>query len=88
VARVGLTKARRILVVEDSPDIRELWVLWFTLAGFTVTVAANGREALEQVRRERPDVVLMDLSMPVMDGIEASGGFAATRPQLICRFLR
>jgi chemosensory pili system protein ChpA (sensor histidine kinase/response regulator) len=45
--------------------------MWLMLSGFKVAEAANGREALEQVRHHRPDMVLMDLSMPLMDGVEA-----------------
>jgi len=62
---------RRILVVEDSPDIRELWRLWLTLSGFIVDEAANGAEGVQKAREQRPDLVLMDLLMPVMDGVEA-----------------
>ena len=62
---------RMILVVDDSPDARELWRVWLTYRGFDVIEARNGAEAVEQVTRHVPDLVLMDLTMPVMNGLEA-----------------
>lgn len=58
----------RILIVDDEPDMR--WVLRgvFEDAGFEIAEAGNGREALDQLDREKPDVVLTDIAMPVMDG--------------------
>ena len=57
-----------VLVVDDEPDIRELIKVNLELAGHRVTTAADGREALEAVRREAPDAILLDLMMPVVDG--------------------
>ncbi|HSP93913.1 MAG TPA: response regulator [Thermoanaerobaculia bacterium] len=62
----------RILVVEDSPDIRALIRMLLEPAGHEVRTAADGREAVEAARRERPDLVLMDLSLPVLSGWEAT----------------
>ncbi len=61
-----------ILVVEDSPDIRALIRMLLEPAGHRVSVAADGREGVEAARRERPDLVLMDLSLPVLSGWEAT----------------
>lgn len=60
----------KILIVDDEPDI--LFVLRVTLeaAGFEVVEASDGEEALSVVRSERPDLVLTDLMMPVLDGHE------------------
>lgn len=69
-------------MVEDSADIRELWFMWFTFSGFTVVAAANGRDALELVRRDPPDVVLMDLSMPRMGGLEATRHLLGQDPSI------
>jgi two-component system response regulator MprA len=66
-------RPQRVLVVDDSPDIRELWVEWLKLWGFVVDQAANGFQAVERANACRPDLVLMDLWMPGLDG------FAATR---------
>jgi CheY-like chemotaxis protein len=71
VDRDGFGASERILVVEDSPDIRGLWLAWLTLSGFVVDEAENGVEAIARARDHRPDLVLMDLSMPIMDGVEA-----------------
>ena len=57
-----------VLVVEDSRDVREVLVHILRRNGFAVMAAANGLEALEQLREGLPDLVLMDLSMPVLDG--------------------
>ena len=62
----------RILVVEDSPDIRALIRMLLEPAGHQVWTAADGAEGVELARRERPDLVLMDLSLPVLSGWEAT----------------
>jgi CheY-like chemotaxis protein len=59
-----------ILVVDDYGDARELYVHVFQSSGYRVAEAANGTEALEKGLRLRPDLVLMDLIMPGMDGWE------------------
>jgi len=66
----SLAHATRILVVDDEVDIREPLVALFESEGYEVSAAANGLEALGEVRRNRPDVILLDLAMPVMDGHE------------------
>lgn len=58
----------RILVVEDDPAIRRSIVTQLRSEGYEVTEAGDGREALVHVSRDRPDLVLTDLAMPVMDG--------------------
>ena len=60
----------RVLVVDDEAPIRELCRVNLELAGFDVDEAGDGVQALEAVRRRRPDVVLLDLMMPNMDGWE------------------
>lgn len=57
-----------VLVVDDDADLRELVALTLVDAGVDVDEAANGREALIAVERRRPNLVLLDLMMPVMDG--------------------
>jgi two-component system, chemotaxis family, chemotaxis protein CheY len=59
---------KRILVVDDDPDIRELLFSALEDEGFEVVPAANGHEALATIRTFRPDVIVLDLMMPVMDG--------------------
>lgn len=58
----------RILVVDDDALIRDLLLEFLQMDGYAVRTAAHGREALELARRERPDLVLLDLMMPEMDG--------------------
>jgi two-component system, cell cycle response regulator DivK len=61
-----------ILVVEDSDDIRLLMKTILEMKGHRVAEAADGRQAIERALEERPRLILMDLSMPVMDGWEAT----------------
>lgn len=62
----------RILVVEDSPDIRVLVRMLLESAGHEVLTANDGPSGVEATNRERPDLVLMDLSLPVLSGWEAT----------------
>ena len=62
-----------ILVVDDFEDNRAMYAEYLSHAGYRVAEAADGREAVERTRELLPDVVVMDLSLPVMDG------WAATR---------
>ena len=61
----------KILLVDDEPDFVETVEFFLRGSGYEVFVAKNGKEALEQAEREKPDVVLMDVMMPEMDGLEA-----------------
>ena len=58
----------RVLVVDDDPAIRLLCATTLGLDGYEVIEASNGQEGLERALTEAPDVVLLDLSMPVLDG--------------------
>jgi DNA-binding response OmpR family regulator len=64
--------ARTILVVEDEPTLRETLVEALESDGFRVVAAADGREALTRFRGERPDLVLLDLMLPELSGIEVT----------------
>jgi two-component system alkaline phosphatase synthesis response regulator PhoP len=61
----------KILVVDDELDILEIIRHALNKEGFEVHIAANGFQALEQTRKIKPDLILMDVMMPVMDGMEA-----------------
>jgi len=65
-------KTEIVLVVEDDAEIQEVLCAALELEGYTVHVATNGFEAINTARMLKPDVVLMDVIMPVMDGIEAT----------------
>ena len=61
-----------ILIVEDQHDLRHLYAQQLTISGFDVIEAQNGAEAITHTTARVPDVVLMDLSLPVLDGWEAT----------------
>ncbi len=60
----------KILVVDDEPQIRRVLRTTLTSQGYTVAEAKNGDEALEQIREERPDLILLDVNMPGRSGLE------------------
>ncbi|MBI2871455.1 MAG: response regulator [Candidatus Omnitrophica bacterium] len=64
--------AKKILVVDDEPEIREGILERLKACGFEVVTAENGKKGVEKARTERPDLVLMDLIMPVLDGFQAA----------------
>lgn len=61
-----------ILIVDDFEDNRRIYVQFLTFSGFRVAEAENGKEALDLAFTLRPDLIVMDLSLPVMDGWEAT----------------
>ncbi len=61
-----------VLVVEDYQDAREMYSEYLRFSGFDVIEAANGFEAIEQAVAKAPDLILMDLALPKMDGWEAT----------------
>ena len=63
-----MRRDRRVLVVDDDPDIREVVALVLEDEGFGVETAVNGAEALEKVRENPPSGILLDMMMRVMDG--------------------
>jgi len=61
-----------ILVAEDFDDLRKIMCEMLELHGFKVLAASNGKEAVEKAISDRPDLVIMDIAMPVMNGIDAT----------------
>ena len=61
-----------VLVVEDYPDAREMYAAYLQFSGFEVAEATNGVEAVEMAETLMPDIILMDLALPRMDGWEAT----------------
>jgi len=75
---------RRVLVVDDDPDILDALSEILEVEGYDVHRARNGREALVRVEQTPPDLVLLDLMMPVMDGSEFARNLApGRRPPII-----
>jgi two-component system, cell cycle response regulator DivK len=71
----GANGSRRkpiVLVVDDFADNREMYSEYLTFAGYEVIEAKNGIEAIEAAHQRMPDIIIMDLSLPVMDGWEAT----------------
>jgi signal transduction histidine kinase/CheY-like chemotaxis protein/HPt (histidine-containing phosphotransfer) domain-containing protein len=68
----GYTSTAKVLLAEDNPVNQMVAVEILTLAGMTVHKAVNGLEAIEKIKNEKFDVVLMDVQMPEMDGLEAT----------------
>jgi DNA-binding response OmpR family regulator len=66
-----MADGRRILVVDDEPDLRDAVRVYLEMHGYSVLQAADGQEAVEKVRTTLPDLVVLDVMMPVMDGIAA-----------------
>jgi two-component system cell cycle response regulator DivK len=63
---------RKILIVEDNEDSRELVVKVLRNKGFDTIEAADGEEAIDKVKREKPELILLDISIPKMDGYEVA----------------
>ena len=61
---------RRVLIVEDNADLRRLYAIGLNQRGYEVKLASNGAEAIERINSERPDMIILDLVMPIMDGWE------------------
>jgi two-component system, response regulator, stage 0 sporulation protein F len=64
-------RSRKILIAEDEDLLRMLYKEELEEAGYEVITAENGKEALHQIESAKPDIVVLDIAMPVMDGLEA-----------------
>jgi len=78
MARLATEHGATVLVVDDQPNVRLLLGDYLTELGYRVRAAENGREALALVSREVPDVVLLDIMMPLMDGFAFLRAFRKT----------
>ncbi|MGH9457435.1 MAG: response regulator [Thermoanaerobaculia bacterium] len=65
-----MRRRQKVLIVEDNADLRRLFAIGLNQRGYEVRLAGNGAEAVDRVEAERPDVILLDLVMPIMDGWE------------------
>ena len=83
----AVTTQRTILLVEDDDDTRRIYSVMLQQAGFRVVEAANGPDAVRSALEDAPDLILMDMNLPVLDGGEAarrirSDGQAGSAPLL------
>jgi two-component system response regulator MtrA len=63
--------AKTILVADDDPDILNIVTVSLETQGYVILKATNGREAVDQAKKNHPDLILLDMMMPVMSGYEA-----------------
>jgi len=80
-APLAASTAPTILIIDDDDVIRESMAVYLEDSGFTVIQAADGREGLTRFRRERPDLILVDLRMPEVDGLELLATVKAEAPE-------
>ena len=64
--------AKKVLVVEDHADIRKMMAIYLKMFKYEVIEAADGYEAVEKALEHKPDAVLLDLAMPVLDGVDSA----------------
>lgn len=57
-----------ILVAEDDAVLREVYMKKFTISGYTIRTAQNGEEAIAEIQKKEPDILILDINMPILDG--------------------
>jgi two-component system cell cycle response regulator DivK len=72
MTHMGNSQNPLVLVVEDYQDAREMYTAYLQFSGYRVAEAANGLEAIEKTRELMPDIILMDLALPKIDGWQAT----------------
>lgn len=65
-----MSQNKKIIIAEDEPVLIEMYKLYFERAGYEVLKADNGRECIDFVKKEKPDIILLDILMPKLDGWE------------------
>jgi DNA-binding response OmpR family regulator len=63
-------KNKKVLIIEDDPYIADMYAAKFKMEKYEVKLAKNGKKAFEKLQKEKPDIILLDLLMPGMDGYE------------------
>jgi DNA-binding response OmpR family regulator len=66
-----MDKQITVLLVDDETDFTEPIAFWLKSRGYAVMTAINGKDAVDKVKKEPPDIVFMDINMPILDGLEA-----------------
>src|SRR5438132_10913367 len=79
----AMTAKPKVLIVEDNPDVRRLYAIGLNQRGYEVKLAANGAEAVERIAHEKPDVILLDWVMPLMDGGEVLNKLSSEVPIIV-----
>jgi two-component system, cell cycle response regulator DivK len=74
-----MTMSKRLLLVDDYADALEMWAIFLRSSGYDVITAKTGLEAIERAESTRPDLVLLDLQLPVMSGVEAARRLRASK---------
>ena len=67
-----IERKRSILLVDDYPDTLEMWALYLEICGYTVAVSSDGLQAVELAGRMQPDLIVLDVDLPGISGIEAA----------------
>ena len=70
---------KKVLVVEDHADIRKMMAIYLKMYKYEVIEASDGYEAVEKALEHRPDAVLLDLAMPVLDGVDSARAMRLSR---------
>lgn len=65
-----MDKETKILLVDDEVDFTQAMAFWLKSKGYSVTTASDGKSAISMIEENSPDIVFLDLNMPVMDGVE------------------
>jgi len=65
-----MDKAKKILIAEDNAEVRRILSMRLEINGFNVVSVENGEEALKEVKKEKPDLIMLDLMMPKINGFE------------------
>jgi DNA-binding response OmpR family regulator len=63
-------RKKKVCIIDDDANIREIYLMKFNLEGFDVSVATNGEEGMRVIRETKPDIILLDIEMPVMNGMD------------------
>lgn len=76
-----MAERKRILVIDDEPSIREILAIQLSRMGYEVAIAADGEEGLEAYKKEKPDLILLDLMMPRLDGLSVCASIRTLEKQ-------
>lgn len=75
-------KKHKVLLVDDEVDFIQPLAFWLQFKGYEVVVAFDGKNALQKLKEEKPDIIFMDLNMPGMSGVEAVGMIRGLDPEV------